>query len=456
VVLLLSVWFVSAVVASSVASRTKPGPPPTGRKESAKDVANHDPRFDEANLTLDLFGVQHGPRWARAICTTRSTASKKEPRWRRSRRRPIATARPSGAGSRSHSPNDSDVVQPPKNVEAKFAEIHDMNCDIDAMLSTSTSNGNASNIDDLGDPCAFRDRFQRAFLASGQMHTVHCEHLFLLVTTTVVISVSLLYTLHWRRAWTGDVMRLHERYTPLTLFEAYGSPFSLSRGIEILMAFAFAWILGERLYGVASVANVAALSLRQRRRAVAFLKKSLPCINCIEGDELRNLEQAIAWVEEYTKCCDFALELSALRWVVLRTPVLLALMFAFKALVGAVVCAVFRDVVPEMLDPVMGMCLAACVAWSLAICLDAAARSNAEVRSLSDDIVHRTEHVLDRKPSMQTGGQADVLYVHLRVKAAEALRHSYVCWPGGRRLGWLEPIALLLVSSVAFACVVVL
>jgi len=245
--------------------------------------------------------------------------------------------------------------------------------------------------------------------------------------------------------------------TPVQLFEAYGAPGSWGRWFALLLELSLLWLAGERLYGIVSIVHVAVLSVEQRARALAFACAHQPPASKKIPEESASAHAAAQHVDETVRCFDFALELSAIRWTVLREPVMVIYLCTLKLLAIALLLLAVPSVgllgplaarLCSLLDPVVLLSAGLCLVWPLSVLLLAAAAANREVVQqrlqlrLGVDAALGAAMVAGREPD-------DVEYVQLRVKACEALRTSRLCWPGGRELGLSEPAALVGLSAVA-------
>lgn len=449
VLLLLGMFLTDALLASTVASFTRPRSLP----EEPEKVDAACGKVDAAVLVSALFGPQHGPRWARAICTTRSTATKKDGRQRRQRRKPPRGPRGSDGAAARKPGQDGD--------EEDFDDLGTVLSGISPpKVAGAGSSGAAAEA--AVEANRFGDRFHRTFLQSGQLHIFHSEVLAHMVCTSFVVGLAMLQALHAYRLLSGSFAPLYAESSIADLFQAYGEPGTFRRLFAVIVAVLFWCLLSERLYGIASIANVASMTLRQRRRALRFTCANVPpLVIAPDADEQTSMRAAIAWIEEHARCSGFALELSSLRWAVVRTPVMMLYMCALQAFAGATFLSLSQRfeplVCPGILcaDPLALLAIGTALTFPLAVLIFCATQANREVRLFGDSLQESIQKVLSQPPSTEAGDEADVLYVQLRVKAAEALRQGTVCWPGGREVGCCEMV-ILVICAIAAAYVSIL
>eukprot|EP00408_Alexandrium_pacificum_P014030 CAMPEP_0171211958 /NCGR_PEP_ID=MMETSP0790-20130122/29887_1 /TAXON_ID=2925 /ORGANISM="Alexandrium catenella, Strain OF101" /LENGTH=275 /DNA_ID=CAMNT_0011677631 /DNA_START=71 /DNA_END=895 /DNA_ORIENTATION=- len=262
----------------------------------------------------------------------------------------------------------------------------------------------------------------------------------------------LLWLAHIRRLDGGDWLYRYAWASPTRLFEAYGAPGSPQRGLAIALELVLLWLAGERIHGIASLAQATAHALQQRNDAVRFARKHQPTICKKVSDEALSVKGAMTAVDECVRCFDFALELSDVRWAVLREPTLIAYLCALKLLLLALLllAAPLAGQLGasgwSVLDPMVPLCLGLCLAGPLVSLLLKAAAANREVVQQREHLRQATDEL-----AASLGNAADdVEYVQLRIKSCEALQRSCLHWPGGRSLGMAEPV--LLICLLAAAC----
>jgi hypothetical protein len=315
------------------------------------------------------------------------------------------------------------------------------------------------------DSTSYTDRFQRAFLQSGNLHIRHAEFLAGAMANMVVIAGCVMWLVHGRWALhDGFGYRFfYEGISPSDLLDAYGAPGTAERMGSLTLDVALLFMASERLYGIAGLVHAAGLCLRQRRRALEYVAEHRPPSESAEGRS-PEVEGALKHVDECALSAEFALELSAIRWLVLREPLMVAFLCTLKlfgAALGFLALPYLASHLPlgqwaadgaEALDPTVPLCLGLCLALPLFHTLWEAARANQKLCDERTFILEEAESVLATLPPGSESADAD--FVRLRNKANEVLRTSMLCWPGGRELGYCEP--LLLVSfaiGIAFLAV---
>lgn len=407
-----------AWLASSVAGCAVPAPRANMEPEKTPD----DPTLDCARVVQALFSVQHGPRWTRAICSTRSTAAPNnttKARWLRRRQR------------RQHQAEERTA----EGASPKVAEA---------------------------DETAFSDWFQRSFLQSGMLHVSHGALLACCLASMLLVAVVLMWLGHGRRLFSGDWGYRYAWVSPTQLMRVYGAPGSLRRGVATLLELLLLFFAGERLHGILSLLNVAFLSLRQRHHSLRFARRHQPAI--ADPKEAVSLNKAALALEECVRCFDFALDLSGTRWAVLREPSFIALLCTLKFLLAALLLLAAPFAGPagarwlregafwmgdwSMLDPFVPLLLGCCLAWPVLALLCTGLACNREVR-LQQDQMRLAVEALSSLASAAGVALEEVQYVQLKIRANEALQHCLLRWPGGRALGFSEPLLLLALLAAA-------
>jgi len=427
---LLLLYFYHAWLASSVAGSTVPAPPSEPEETPGDSDALREEALDSARVVHALFSTQQGPRWTRSVSSTRSTAapnSSTKARWLRRRNR------------RQHQ-------QPHAN-------------GFETDKSGSEAQGPAGDMPGIleADETAFSDWFQRTFLQFGLLHVSHGALLANSAVSIALIFSALLWLAHGRRL-CGEWLYLYAWAPPTQLFEAYGAPGTWERCVAIALELLLLFFAGERIYGMASLLNVGALTLEQRRAALRFARRHQPTVCRKTTDEALSVRGASVAVDECVRCFDFALELSDVRWAVLREPTLVLYLFALKFLLAALVLMAMPLAQPvsafwirnsSALDPMLPLMLGLCLAWPLLGLLFAAAAANREVAQQREHIRQATDAAVALAAT--AGKEADdVQYVQLRVKSCDALHKSFIRWPGGRLLSLFEPMSLLILLTVTF------
>lgn len=435
-VVLALLYFFYAWVASSVAGSAVPAPPIEPEKTPDDSDSRREEALDSARVVHALFSVQHGPRWTRTICSTRSTATpsnntkSKLLRRRHRRQQQLQHSHPSGFETdRSGS-------------EAGNREG-----------AAGLGGTDAPNVLEA-DETAFSDWFQRTFLQSGLLHIQHGSVLAFSLVSICLVGIALLWLAHVRRLDSGDWTNRYTMVSPVQLVEAYGLPGSLTRCLAITLELLLLWFAGERIYGIVSLLQVVANTLQQRKEAIRFARKHQPTIYRKNPDEALSVKGATIAVEECVRCFDFAHEISAVRWAVLREPTLIVylctLIFILVALLhlAAPLAGMAWVRSWSALDPMVPLCFALCLTLPLVSLLLNAAAANREVTQQREHIRQATDAAVTIAASL--GKEADdVEYVQLRVKSCEALQHSFLRWPGGRQLGMAEPVLFLCLLAAA-------
>lgn len=421
--LLVSVMVLYSFCVGCVAGMTVP------RRLSEKGAPEQLPQdLDAAHFVYRIFGVQHGPSWVRAITTTRSTASLKPAKTEKVRR-------PS---------RQKEEVKQPQVVSKQDDEEPISMETIQALSSGSRSRAR--------DSPSFSDQFVEGFLRSGQMHIHHGELLIGQLVYIGVVSYSMLWLLHLRRWMSGSFAFFYEDRSATDLFGAYGSPGSgfrfLALGLEVLLL----GLLTERLYWLCMLLHVSALNVIQRHRALGYLQAQPPLPPPERAaDKVAGIREAIARMDEQIRCGDFALELSDLRWRVLRGPSEMLYFFTFVLYVLASVVHLGEDALPFLaslrVDPLVPLCLANCLMFPLLFLLLQATAANRQVQKVRVNLMNCAEEVLSSSAS--SGENNDVEYVTLRMKSTQALSSSILRWPEGREVRYVDPLLLGIVALAA-------
>jgi hypothetical protein len=432
----------SLIAASAAAAVVTPTTPDTAAAAAIPDV--EDEILDSALLVYALFGVQHGPRWARSISTTRSTAAPSKTRLARRQRSKRAKSR------------------------CKSEEVNDITSGTeDQQLDKNEKMSSAGAVDDvLGSKEQFFGSWQRSFLQVGMMHIEHREYLKKSVASMIWISFIIMWLIYLHIPLQVSYLTFYAKLSPMALFEVYGTPGSAARAGALLLELALVFLVCERLHSIVGLLQVAALSLQQRHRALGFVSDHPPppvAKSVSSPQEIAKDTERL--IEESSLCGQFASELSALRWSVLRTPVLLIFAMNLMLLALAIIAMICRSMeesgdavqwrihaVLQVLavDPTVPLGVAFCFVMPLSSVLFAAALTNGQVYELRQ----RLRHEVSSKLSDLASGQQidDVQYVDLRLKGEQAELASLLCWPGGRELSLCEPAVLIVISALAFAC----
>lgn len=442
--ILIFIYLQFSLIAASVAAGAMVEAPEQAANPSEKkeDIGIG----DSARMVYALFGVQHGPRWARAVCSTRSTAAPSKSRIARRQR----TKRSHGNNPRSRKDESSDGAEDILSSN----EQQDSRSELNGFVS---GNGH------------FFESWQRSFLQSGMMHIEHLSFLEMTVPNMVSVGFTLLWLTHLRLLAHGSFHNFYATASPAHLLQVYGAPGSGGRAASVLLELALLFLVSERLHTITGLLQAAALSLQQRYRALLFTgdHPPPPVIRKSGSNQDALVKDMTSRIEEYVRCCAFASDLSGLRWAVLRTPVLLVFTINVMLLALSIVSMLLRcaemtsdaafpllhNSYPVVLlrswniDPMVPLGVGLCLAWPLMLVMVAATLSNGEVFELRRRLRHDVTSALTDLPSGEEVG--DVQYVALRLKAEEALQDSTICWPGGRELSLCEPSLLLIITAVA-------
>lgn len=427
-------WF-----ATCAASSAEPAPEP----EKVPDESEGN--VDAAGVVSALFSVQYGPRWGRAIVSTRSTATAV------TLRRTSLAARRRNRKPRQRSQTSSKGCDSDSGSEAASSQV---------WSETEV----ASFLEASAEDTPYSDRFQRALLQSGLLHVKHRSLLERSVLSMVIIFVLLLWLFHLRWLSKGSLSRTYADRTPVQVFVAYGAPGTWQRFVCLVLELGLLWISADRLYACCSLLHVAGLSLQQRCAALAFAGEHLPPLPSAPSSTSNSEEAAavktIRHVDESKRCAEFALELSDTRWGLLAKPVMVVYLCTVKLLVvsllffGAQTFKGYSSVVASWsaaLDPAVPLSIALCLSGPLLAVLLAAASANREVANQQRRLECAAEEVLD-----SSSAPSGTDYVALRVKVRDALGTSFVRWPGGRQLDFFEPGLIVLLLALIITCAYVM
>lgn len=465
-VLLLLLHVLHAYFASCVACCAIPATEPRipGEENEAPDEA-----LDAALCTMGLFGVQQGPRWTRAISTTRSTAAPSKAQKARHRR----MRRPSSARGVT---SDLDRRQPP----AATGITSDLNSSENELFQSSlggqpekssgrserrttasSSSNAAANLAETHVP--FSDQFQKQLLLSGVLHIPHGEFLQLAVGTIISAILAIVWLMHLRWISHGDFQRVYERISAIELFQAYGAPGTSDRCLALTAEMMLMWFCCERLHEISCLVHVAKLSVQQRRDALGFLAKHNHVLAVAGAEDSVSVHHAILHCEEVIRCSKFALELSDTRWLILRRPVEVVLfwtqlLFATSIVLAILPCVPFPyigklQILDQVSDPIAPMVLGLVLTVPLATTLWATSLANVEVRRQRQQLLNRIQVTLSASGLQSEEG--DVEYVQLRVKSHEALARSALTWSSGREVGQVDMLILLFMSILCIGCALV-
>uniref|UniRef100_A0A7S4VTU9 Uncharacterized protein n=1 Tax=Alexandrium monilatum TaxID=311494 RepID=A0A7S4VTU9_9DINO len=433
-------YFYHAWVASSVAGSIVPAPPVEPEKTPDDPNSEREEAPDAARVVHALFSVQHGPRWTRAVCSTRSTAA----------------------------PTNSAKTRLLRRRQRRHQQAHSSNLDADRPGSeagpskeggTSASAGATMPAVSEVDETAFSDWFQRTLLQSGSLHISHGALLGNSLVSICLVAFLIVWLAHGRRLLFGDWFHHYAWISPTILLQVYGAPGTPMRCMATVLELLLLWFIGERVYGIVSLLHVALLTLEQRKAALLFARRHQPMICKKDPDEPVSVRGVMIALEECIRCFDHALELSAVRWVVLREPTLLVYVCSLKFLVASLLLMALPFAGASgssflgnfsTLDPMVPLCLSLCLAWPLLGLLFAGATANREVAQQREHIRTVTDAAMTLAAAHSKEAD-DVEFVQLRVRSREALQHCFLRWPGGRLMGLAEPVLLLCLMAATFS-----
>jgi len=397
-----------AWIVSSVASNVMPG----SQMEPNREPDDQDTTADEASIVNALFSVQDGPRWVRSMSTTRSsarhgtgvtggnvgTSTGFNKRRERRPRKGGSNNEQSGKSVSRHVRKEQDahenVAEAAQETGTEAAQTNggqamgNPSASNVGLETTSNCSGSESAVSDNGPRLV--EGFQRSFLEFGIFHISHRSFLLGSLASILTISLTLLWLSHIRRLVFGSFRCFYSGLSPSQLFQAYGTPGSFDRTVALTLEFLLLWLAGERIYGITSLLRVAALSLQQRVRALAFaVQQRPPWISQKEvPKETSTISDAMHYIDEYTRTCEFALDLSGTRWLVLREPVLVVYLCTLKFLAAAIITLALPLFSPlrhlcfalcMAFDPAVPLCVALCMVGPLGALLAAATQANGEV-----------------------------------------------------------------------------
>ena len=461
-VLLNLLYLCYARMVASVAASSVPTPMPEKTDCDAELMPGQE--MDAAGAVTAVFGVQHGPRWARAQCTTRSTAApNKTKRQRRLRRRETAeradraerAERGSERADSGTEPEGQEVQEVQEGQEAqegKEVSIESPEGQDGSEVTSFPSPVHSVHSGELG-VTSFSDRFQRQLLNAGVMHVHHSALLEQSVVSMCSCFLSVLFLMHLRWTFTGNLRSFYAS-EPLELVQAYGLPDSLDRlmamGAELLLM----WLCFERLYDISSLLHAACLALKQRNAALRFMREHQPPWPFTGSREVP-LDRATIYCEEVIRCSDFALELSDARWRILQRPVEVVVVMAEALLILALLLitlpflpwpqasahfASFGFLEP-VLDPVVPLTIGLVVVSPAVHAMLQAHFANTEVARQQAMLRSKADAALSASTTAKV--EEDVPYVRLRNCSREAFGKATLRWSSGRALGLWEPILLL-------------
>jgi len=155
-------------------------------------------------------------------------------------------------------------------------------------------------------------------------------------------------------------------------------------------------------------------------------------------------------------CSESALEISALRWSFLRTPVLMVFVCTVKCL-GAVICCFVLKYYriagsklvyfPVELDVKPLLCYSLVMFLPLITLLSTAASVNKQVALQRETLwSYIDDRLSEIGPAYDESDSATI-----RAKIEETMEDGTLSWPGGKQLDFLEPLVLLILAACAGA-----
>ena len=447
------------------------------RDQSEMDELGETADVDPAATVTAIFGVQHGARWTRAQCTTRSTAAPKKSKGRRLRgRRKVkdekdGTRGQSGQSGEEETKRETEETDKQRNRKTDAKKENELG---DTKEDPKTEESEAEEAREAEPPAlpsvSFSDRFQRQLLNAGIMHINHSSLLELTTVSICSCFLAVVFLLHLRWLSSSSLGHFYNSEA-IQVVKAYGLPDSIDRGLAISAEMLLMWLCFERLYDMSIWLHTATLSIKQRNAALRFLMEHQPPWafsrdvnfqrNAASSASSASLQQATRYCEEVVRCSEFALELSDARWKIVVKPVeflvsltevllitallliLLPLLQLLPALFGLQKDLGIDGLGPlgvGFLDPVVPLTLGLVMVSPTVHTLLQAHFANGEVQRQQSILRGRAELALSKSPLKQ---EEDVEYVQLRNRSREALSKALLKWSNGRALGVVEPIMIL-------------
>lgn len=453
------------------------------------------PSDDPATTVTAVFGVQHGPRWLRAQCTTRSTAAPNKAKRRLRRRRDQGSGnegRKVGREGRTEKDQD-DTKEDTKDVKDDKDDKDDKGEETEEKEKEERDQEKREEVEDTLPKAAeaekmadgpifqgpekdeprdhveihsstyssFSDRFQRLLLNAGILHINHSSLLELTVVSMCSCFLAVVFLLHLRWTATGSLTNRFYHTEAMNLIQTYGLPESFDRALALAAEMLVMWFSFERLYDMSTLLHAATLTFKQRNAALRFLREHQPPWT-FAGRDAVTLQQAKDYCEEVVRCSDFALELSDARWRMLQKPVEFLVSLVEVLLLAAFLLILVPMLLPFLpnfqipvrwhgstsanfgcwafLDPVVPLTLALVLVSPTVHMLLQAHFANSEIQRQQSILRSRAEFALCRSPLKQ---EEDVEYVQLRNSSRKAFAKALLKWNHGRVLGVVEPIIVL-------------
>mmetsp|Transcript_38921 Transcript_38921/g.84718 ORF Transcript_38921/g.84718 Transcript_38921/m.84718 type:complete len:157 (+) Transcript_38921:2-472(+) len=144
------------------------------------------------------------------------------------------------------------------------------------------------------------------------------------------------------------------------------------------------------------------------------------------------------------RCSEIALELSSMRWLVLRQPILVVYLVTLL-LLGLPLLIPQAGVAME---PSVPLYLGLCFLGPLLLALFVAAAANKQVGQQIQRLQAESEETLSQWVSSGDGPD-ESQYVQAHIRACTALSASTLKWPGEREITFLEPVVLLMAAAAS-------
>jgi len=430
----LAVYVLYALTATIMAVSTVPVPvPEMTPDEDLPAVDEAEGGMDAARMVNALFTVQYGKRWGRAVATTRSTASMSRSKVEKRKQRKKRTER--GDRDRSATDNDDALSDTERNRGADRQHESGVHAAIYSGMADAP----------------YSDSFQRSFLQAGVMHIEHKEYLVRSAFSLAAIFLVLLYVLHLAPT-LGLIRRtrlqVYCRLSPVELFRAYGAVDSGTRMVAVFLELLLLGLITERLHAVVDLLNVSALSLMQRRRALAYAMANPPPKGKMDSN-VRLREAAL--------CVEFAAELSSLRWSLLCCSTTWTFAVFLKTLVTLILISVAEqwrrnmwvvDFARSWINPWAALYLCLIFFWPLLSILVEGARCNQDVHEYGGQLL-TDDGSVSHDGDTDFGAQSSNGSIS-STEVTEMTKQCVVSWPSGRQLGFAEPGLLVFLTAAAF------
>jgi len=490
----LTVIFLNSVVASCVAGGIAPSPSAGSSPNPHNTWSRGD--WDTGRTAYALFAVQHGPHCvpcpashgkaeaqttdtlsivrARAAASGYVTASRNA--WRSKRRVRLRPEKTCVAIPVEEQAFPSPTLQDDKSSD-QAAHADPRSHSLQEAAHAESKHDRQASVSATPASLPYVEWWRCTFLRAGFMHTPHTPFLVGSICSAMTVAMVLIWLSHLRSLVGGSFHEFYQRTTGTDAFQVYGAPGTFVRIRSLCFELLWLSLVGERILSITNIVRVTALSLRQRHRALSFVARHAPPSK--EHDSKSAHAQAIAAVRrlaERRQCRDFAMELSSLRWKVLRAPLTLVLLATTKLFLYASLCYGLQYIgCPAWqffsLDPMVPLCLGICFLGPLLSALSFGAVANQVVERLCAWERQEAGAALAaweaaRKPRVEgiagsdTKGEGErdhALESELRAASVDFSNACEISWANGRPLGVAEPIILLsaAVSAGSLAVAVV-